>query len=125
MIFDVRKHKRLDVELDVTWTIETQNLTGLGKLLDVSAPGACFRMHQPFAAEARLTFSLEVPDIPAMPRRGRLRWYRKLPGRSPVFLCGVIFEDQENAAWLDWLDKTFKPPDEQHQLPAGTEASGS
>lgn len=110
MIDDGRKHKRLDVELDLTWTIESQKLTGSGKLLDVSVPGACFRMHQPFAAEAGLVFRLEAPAVPALPKHGKLRWYRKLPGRSPVFLCGVTFEDQENEAWNQWLDAALTAP---------------
>ena len=113
MIDDVRKHKRLDVELDVTWAIDGQKLSGTGKLLDVSVPGACFRMQQPFAAKPGMVFTLESPDIPAMPKRGRLRWYRKLPGRSPVFLCGVIFEDQDNAAWNQWLDTALAAPVKQ------------
>jgi hypothetical protein len=108
---DPRKHTRLEVELPLTWTIESQNLSGMGKLLDVSAPGACFRMDQPFAAKAGLAFTLDAPDVPAMPRRGRLRWYRKLPGRVPVFLCGVMFEDPENDAWNEWLDRALATPD--------------
>lgn len=104
---DVRTHRRLDVELPCTWAIESQNLSGPGKLLDVSLPGACFRMDQPFAAKAGLVFTLESPDVPALPKRGRLRWYRKLPGRVPVFLCGVMFEDQENEAWNQWLDEAL------------------
>ena len=110
---DGRKHKRFDVELDLTWTIESQKLSGPGKLLDVSLPGACFRMQTPFAGKANLDFTLDVPDVPVMPRRGRLRWYRKLPGHSPVFLCGVVFEDQNDEAWIAWLDKAVAKPDDK------------
>jgi hypothetical protein len=110
MIDDVRKHKRLEVELDLTWSIESQNLSGPGKLLDVSVPGACFRMEEPFVAKAGLIFTLDVPEIPAMPKQGRLRWYRKLPGRKPVFLCGVIFEGGDTEAWNRWLDQTHAQP---------------
>jgi hypothetical protein len=113
MIDDGRKFKRFDVELDLTWSIESQKLTGKGHLLDVSRPGACFRMQQPFAAKAGLVFTLDVPGVPAMPKRGKLRWYRKLPGRAPMFLCGVIFEDANNAAWDAWLDQAVGATDPQ------------
>ena len=108
MVEDVRKFKRFDVEIDVNWTIEGEEVSGTGKLLDVSLPGACFRMHQPFTAKARMIFTLEAPDVPHMPRRGRLRWYRKLPGKNPTFLCGVIFEEgSDDPAWSEWLDRAI------------------
>jgi hypothetical protein len=110
MIDDVRKHKRLEMELDINWSIESQNLSGKGKLLDVSVPGACFRIEQPFVAKSGLIFTLEAPEIPALPKHGRLRWYRKLPGRNPVFLCGVIFEGGDHEAWIQWLDQTLAQP---------------
>ena len=113
MIADVRRHQRLDVEFAVTWSIESQNIAGPGTLLDVSVHGACFRMQQPFTAKAGLVFTLESPDVPTMPKRGRLRWYRKLPGKSPVFLCGVIFEDQKSAEWVGWLENAIASQDKQ------------
>ena len=113
MVEDVRKHKRFETELDLNWTIESQQISGKGKLLDVSLPGACFRMEQPFAAKANLVFTLDAPDIPAMPKRARLRWYRKLPGRAPTFLCGVIFEESDTAAWNAWLDQALASPEKQ------------
>ena len=105
MIDDVRRHQRLELELDVTWSIESQQISGIGKLLDVSVPGAYFRMTEPFTAKANLIFTLETAEIPQLPKRGKLRWYRKLPGRAPVFLCGVIFEDHDADAWGAWLDQ--------------------
>jgi hypothetical protein len=107
MIDDARKFKRFETELDLTWTIESQNISGKGKLLDVGVPGACFRMQQPFVARAGLVFTLDVPDVPAMPKRGKLRWYRKLPGRAPMFLCGIVFEDAESPEWNEWLDQAL------------------
>ena len=115
MIDDVRKHKRLDVELELSWSIDSQGLSGPGKLLDVSVPGACFRIDREFVATAGLTFTLEATGLPALPKRGRLRWYRKLAGRAPSFLCGVIFihEEAEKTAWSEWLDGALAAPTEQ------------
>ena len=107
MIEDRRKFKRFDVEVPVTWAIESQGLSGPGHLLDVSQRGACFRMQQPFVARAGLVFTIDAPDVPALPRRGKLNWYRKLPGRAPMFLCGVVFEDATSAEWTDWLDRAL------------------
>jgi hypothetical protein len=107
MIDDARKNKRFEVELDLNWSIEGEETSGRGTLLDVSLPGACFRMNQPFTAKSRMIFTLEAPDVPALPKRGRLRWYRKLPGRVPTFVCGVIFEDGDDPAWTDWLEQAF------------------
>jgi PilZ domain len=108
---DRRKFKRFEVEVELTWAIESQNLTGKGYLLDVSQRGACFRMQQPFVARAGLVFTIDAPDVPALPRRGKLNWYRKLPGRAPLFLCGVVFEDDANPAWDAWLEQALAVPD--------------
>ena len=103
MIDDVRKCKRFDVEFDVDWTIENQGVSGKGKLLDVTTSGACFRIAQSFSAPSALTFRMAVAELPAFPKRARLRWFRRLPGRSPMFLCGVVFEDSDLSEWGRWL----------------------
>ena len=114
---DVHRHKRLDVELSLSWSIDGQGVQGSGKLLDVSLPGACFRIEQPFSADRGLTFVLESKDVPAMPKRGRLRWYRRLPGRDPKFLCGVIFDKCDDPAWVQWLEAALSTP-ETEKIPA-------
>ena len=103
MIDDVRKCKRFDVEFDVDWMIESQGVSGKGKLLDVTMGGACFRITQSFTAPSALTFTMQVAELPAFPKRGRLRWFRRLPGRHPMFLCGVVFEDGDLSEWSRWL----------------------
>lgn len=108
MIDDVRKCKRFDVELDLAWTIENQDVSGSAKLLDVTCGGACFRIAQPFSAPSAVTFALAAPELPVLPRRARLRWYRRLPGRQPMYLCGVVFEDSDLTAWRAWVEEALR-----------------
>jgi hypothetical protein len=91
MIPEGRQDARRPVKLDVVWSIESQGISGLGTLLDMSRTGACVRINHPLTATTGLTFTLESEAMPSLPRLGRVQWYRRLPGRAPVFLCGLLF----------------------------------
>jgi hypothetical protein len=93
----------LAVAEDVTWTIDAQGLSGAGKLVDVSLLGASLQIDGAFAAKGPVLFRLEAPDVPALPARARLRWFRRLTTDPPTFLCGVIFQVAVSLEWSDWV----------------------
>ena len=103
---DSRKHKRRCAEIPVRWTIDAQGREGEGMLLDISRTGARLRLTTDFDARGGATFGLRASTVPLLPRTARLRWFRRLPGRTPTYLCGVVFlqlgtnlED-----WGEWLN---------------------
>jgi hypothetical protein len=100
---DLRKHKRLAVAEDVTWTIEAQGLSGSGKLVDASLLGAGLQIDGAFTAKGPVLFKLHAPYVPALPARARLRWFRRLSDQPPTFLCGVIFQVAVSLEWSDWI----------------------
>jgi hypothetical protein len=105
-VFDeVRKHRRLIRDIPIQWAIEAQGLRGEGMLLDVSLTGGRLRIGAMFNGKGGATFTLVAPSVPMLPAQARLRWFRRLEGRSPVFLCGVIFGEPGLSAkeWTDWL----------------------
>ena len=100
---DLRKHKRLAVAVDVTWTIENQGLSGNGKLVDVSLLGAGLQIEGAFATTGNVLLRLHSPDVEVLPALARLRWARQLTEQPPTYLCGVIFQVALSTEWSDWV----------------------
>jgi hypothetical protein len=100
---DLRKHKRLAVAADVTWTIDAQRKSGRGKLVDVSLLGASLHLDGAFTAKGPVLFRLHAPEVPTLPARARLRWFRRLSIEPPSFLCGVIFQVALSLEWSNWV----------------------
>ena len=112
MIDDVRRrHRRVRVDCELEWEIEAQGLSGRGTLLDVSRLGACFRLDGMFAGQSATIFTLHSPQLSDLPRHGRLRWYRRMQGRAPVFVCGVLFleEGVNQVDWITWIQQRTLP----------------
>jgi len=110
-LFDeVRKDPRLAGPILVRWTIEAQQLVGDGMLLDVSVRGARLRLMTPFNGKGGATFTLEAQGVPSLPKRARLRWYRRMPGRAAHYQCGLVFFEQgpEQKRWRDWIAAEFQ-----------------
>jgi hypothetical protein len=110
---DLRKHKRLLVAVDFTWTVEAQNISGKGQLLDVSLLGAGFRIEGALQTEGTVLFKLHAPDVPALPSYARLRWSQPLSTKPPVYLCGVIFQEALSLEWSDWIHQAEGSADER------------
>ena len=113
---DLRKHKRLAVAVDVTWSIENLGVSGNGKLVDVSLLGAGLQIEGAFAPTGNVLIRLHSHDVGVLPSLARLRWSRQLTQQPPVFLCGVIFQVALSTEWSDWVRQA-----EHRSLPTDAE----
>ena len=100
---DLRKHKRLLVAVDFTWTVEGQGVSGKGQLVDVSLLGAGCRIEGRLQTEGTVIFRLHAPEVPMLPSLARLRWAQQLTANPPAFLCGLIFQEALSIEWSDWI----------------------
>ena len=47
----VRKHQRVDRNIDVVWAIEARQLSGRGKIVNLSLSGACIKLDPSFVGK--------------------------------------------------------------------------
>ena len=109
---DLRKHKRLLVAVDFTWTIEAHGLAGKGQILDVSLLGAGCRIEGQMITEGLVLFKLHAPEVPVLPSQARLRWSQPLTTDPPIFLCGLIFQQALSLEWSDWIHEAEERAEE-------------
>jgi hypothetical protein len=100
-----RKNRRQKSDaVDLVWLVEGRRLAGKGRLIDISLTGLCVEVSSTSCpVQAGLTLVLQIPKIPAAPKRARLRWYRRVAQRSSVYLCGLVFLPPCDQAWRDWV----------------------
>jgi hypothetical protein len=110
-----RMSQRLPTNLPVEWAIPSLALTGHGTIRDVSAAGLCLLIDKEFRLQSgSVAFALRCSLLPQLPRKARLRWYRRPPrvaGQPPSgLLCGAVFKfespEQENA-WRSWVSASL------------------
>jgi len=116
----VRKHQRVERNIDVVWAIESRQLSGRGKIVNLSLSGACLRIDATFAGDKTTTLSLICPSIPKLPTRAKVQWFRSVAGATPHVLVGVAFTQQQNEAeWSRWFEIHGQPaPAQGPQLAA-------
>jgi hypothetical protein len=101
----VRKHPRVDRNLDLVWAIEARQLSGRGKIVNLSVTGACIKLDASFTGDKTAQLSLICPSIPKLPTRAKLQWVRRVAGAQPHVLIGVAFTQQQNEAeWSRWFE---------------------
>jgi hypothetical protein len=124
-VLNARKHKRLGREIPVSWSIDAQQVSGDGLLMDVSLTGACLRLEHPLDGWTGAIFTLHADGVECLPRTARLRWFRRLGGPIPVYLCGLIFHEQGLHAktWRDWLDAELAEESRATPLPRASTAN--
>jgi hypothetical protein len=100
----VRKHPRVARPADVVWAMESRQLSGRAKVVDISLSGACLKVDAAFVGDRGAVISLLCPSIPTLPTKARVQWTRRAPGQ-PYVLCGVAFEVQSGSAeWSRWFN---------------------
>jgi PilZ domain len=101
----VRKHPRVDQNIDLVWAIETRQVSGRGKIVNLSLSGACIRVDLAFAGDKTVILSLICPSIPKLPTKVKLQWVRRVAGAQPHVLIGVAFTQQQNEVeWTKWFE---------------------
>jgi hypothetical protein len=101
----VRKHPRVERNVDIVWAIETRQISGRGKIVNLSVSGACIKLDSTFGGEKNGLLSLICPTIPRLPTKARLQWVRRVTGVQPHVLIGVAFVQQQNEVeWGKWFE---------------------
>ena len=106
----VRKHPRIDRNIDVVWAIEARQLSGRAKIVNLSLGGACIKADASFNGDQSTTLSLICPTIPRLPTRAKVQWIRRVAGGQPHVLVGVAFTQQQNESeWTRWFETQNQP----------------
>jgi hypothetical protein len=101
--FRFRKH------MDFSWSVPDQNVHGAGKIYNLSQTGMLFETDRLFLPEHGLELCFSVKEIPCLPVKGKLVWFRKVTDKKPHYRCGVRFTRQQaiKPEWTKWLDESI------------------
>jgi len=106
----VRKHERINRDIDLVWAIESRQLSGRGKIVNLSLSGACIKLDASFTGDTATALSLICPAVPRLPTRAKVQWFRRVAGVQPHVLVGVAFTQQQNEAeWTRWFESQSAP----------------
>ena len=101
----VRKHPRIDRNIDVVWAIEARQISGRGRIVNISLSGACIKLDAAFTGDKNGVLSLICPSMPRLPTKARVQWVRRVAGVQPHVLIGIAFTLQQNETeWAKWFE---------------------
>jgi hypothetical protein len=107
---NLRNHYRLKKQIDVYWKVDETKLAQKGKIHDLSLAGLKFETGRGFTPKEDVVFFLDCPDIPALPRRAKLKWFKSASIQGS-YMCGASFVKDKGIefgpAWKAWMDENI------------------
>jgi hypothetical protein len=103
-MLDNRRHLRLREFLEVAWELEGgQGVSGQGSILNISTSGVLLQTDRVFQPTDHCVLSIGpgTENLPFLPKKGKLMWFRRIYTPQERFQCGVQFLPEK-------IDKDFR-----------------
>jgi hypothetical protein len=105
---DTRQNFRLRKQMDVMWSIPEQNLTGTGKIFNVSLTGILFETDKLFTPSHGMVIHFSMPGVRMFPPSGKLKWFKRTGDEAhPTYQCGVRFPFPSPPSWNNWMEENI------------------
>lgn len=110
MMINNRDYFRLRRQIDLTWSVPSQRVEGKGKIFNISLSGMSFETDRLFNPEHGMDISFSSAEIPALPPKGKLVWFKKVGESNSHYQCGIkFFKDSTlNQKWIKWMDDNIQ-----------------
>jgi len=97
---------RLRKQMDVIWSVPEQQAGGEGNILNISLSGMSFETDRLFSPEHGMSIHLKSAQIPPLPSKGKLVWFRKAGEGNRHYQCGIRFfkESVYSPVWAQWME---------------------
>ena len=101
-----RQHYRLRQLMDLKWSIPEKKIKGEGKIYNLSISGMLITTDHLFKPAEDLIVNFSSPQVPVLPLKGKLAWFKKLGKERVYYQCGVKFVKDESygPSWLQWME---------------------
>ena len=96
---------RLRKFIDVFWSVPQQKVEGMGKIFNISLTGMSFETDKLFKPDHGMIINFSDAQIPPLPVKGKLVWFKKVGESKNHYQCGVRFvkDSKLNRQWVQWM----------------------
>ena len=90
-----RRHLRIRQFMDVAWSMPGEDITGQGKIINISNSGLLLEIDDSFKPldHSVLAIDPEIVDErpPFLNKKGKVVWFRRIQNPRYAYLCGLEF----------------------------------
>ena len=109
-MLDNRRHLRIREVVDIRWAILGTDLSGEGKILNISASGFLLQTDGKFDPKRSGLLYIDSYDEKPLafgPKKGKIVWLKRMPGNRPGYVCGVEFlrNTPTDKVLNDWISR--------------------
>src|SRR5471030_2139500 len=101
-----RQYFRLRRQIEIDWSIPEKEVEGSGVIFNISVSGILFETDKLFPPEHGLKMSFVSQEVPLLPAKGKLMWFKKIGEKKDHYMCGVHFLKDPTTwpAWVEWME---------------------